>query len=118
MGRLALGIFLAYFCSGFGVALLSSQAPQGLLSNLAFSLHPMLHVLAYLPFCLHCTEKLQSLVCKKTTASCVPAVPSPWAVIAGPMQDARTPPPCLGTGQVPVLKLQDQDRSAEGAPNL
>ena len=99
MGCLALGIFLAHFCSGFGVALLSSQAPQELLSILAFALLPILFVLAYLPFCLHCTEKLQFLMCKKTTVSCVPTVPSPWAATAGPMQDPRTPT-CLGTGQV------------------
>lgn len=83
----------------------------------------MLYVHAYLPFCLHCSEKLQFLTCKKTTASSAPAVPAPWAVTAGPMQDTRTPPG-LGTGQVaemtflPILKLQDRDRSAEGAPNL
>lgn len=39
---IALGIFLAHFFSAFGAALLSSQAPQGLLSNLTFSLLPML----------------------------------------------------------------------------
>lgn len=107
MGCLARVVFLAHFCSGFGAALLSSQATR-----------------AHLPFCLHGTEKLQFLMRKKTTASCAPAVPSPWAVTEGPMQATRTCPAMFGdrasgrNGILPVLKLQNQDRSAEGAPNL
>lgn len=97
---------------------------QGLMSNLAFSLLPILYALAHLPFCLHGTEKLQFLMCKKTTASRAPAVPFPRAVTAGPMQATRTRPAMFGdrasgrNGILPVSKLQDQDRSAEGAPNL
>lgn len=99
LGCLALGIFLANFFSAFGAALLSSQAPQGLLSNLTFSLLPMLYFLAYSPFCLHCIEKVQFLMCKKTTALCALVPPSPWAVTVGVIEGTRTLP-CWRTEQV------------------
>lgn len=93
MWCLALGIFLANFFSAFGAALMSSQALQRLLSTLTFSLLPMLS------FCSHCIEKVQFLMCKKTTALCALAPPSPWAVTVGIIEGTRTLP-CWGTEQV------------------
>lgn len=42
-------LIISHFCTGFGVAVLSSQATQGLLSKFTFSLLPIF--LLYLPFC-------------------------------------------------------------------
>lgn len=68
------------------------------------------------------TEKLRFLMCEKSTSSCAPAAPSPCAGRAGPRSPPEPPTPGAGaSGQssvLPVRELQDQDRSAEGAPHL
>lgn len=53
---------------------------------------------------------------------CALAAPSPWAVTVGVTEDTRALPRWETAngknGILPLWEVQDQDRSAEGAPNL